>query len=120
MRFSPTRDPFDASHSFSDDVAEVVLRGKLDQSTFGEFQKEIDTVLKLKPHKIVLRLEDLESMANVGIRVLLFARQKMDVTDRADIIAVGPNATVREALMRADPAQEDIVIVDTYDPKKHR
>ena len=63
-------------------------------------------------------LKDLESIANVGIRVLLFARQRMDISDRADIYAVAPNAAVREALVRADPDQEDINVVESYDPFK--
>jgi anti-anti-sigma factor len=97
-------------------VAEMTLRGKLDTSTYARFQSEVEAALAQKPQQLVLYLSELESIANVGIRVLLFARQRMDVSDRADIYAVAPNASVREALTRADPEQDDINVVDSYDP----
>jgi len=90
----------------------------LDASTFGEFQTEIEAALAKHPTKIVLFLEGLEAMANVGIRVLLFARQKMSESDKADIIAVGARPEVQEAILRADPDHEDIAVVDTYGPGK--
>ena len=40
----------------------------------------------------------------------------MDVDDRSDIYAVAPKPPVREALLRADPDQEDINVVESYDP----
>jgi anti-anti-sigma factor len=120
VRIVPTRDPFDASLKMVDGVAEITLTGKLDVSTYTLFQEQVESAMAQRPKRLVLFLEDLESMANVGIRVLLFARQKMGVTDRADIYAVAPQTAVREALLRADPDQEDIVIVDSYDPKKDR
>ena len=112
----PTTDPFEATTTFDGDVAEMTLVGKLDQSTYGIFQAEVEDVLAKKPARLVLMLENLDSIANVGIRVLLFARQRMDISDRADIYAVAPNAAVREALLRADPDQEDINVVESYDP----
>jgi anti-anti-sigma factor len=118
VRVVPTQDPFDVSTRFEGDVAFLTLTGKLDTSTFGIFQAEVENVLSRKPGQLVLNLEGLESIANVGIRVLLFARQRMDVSDRADIFAVAPNAAVREALTRADPDQEDINVVESYDPFK--
>jgi anti-anti-sigma factor len=116
VRVVPTTDPFEATTTFDGNVAEMTLVGKLDQSTYGIFQSEVEDVLAKKPARLVLMLENLESIANVGIRVLLFARQRMDISDRADIYAVAPNAAVREALLRADPDQEDINVVESYDP----
>ena len=112
----PTIDPFEVTTKIVGDVAEMTLTGKLDTSTFGIFQTEVENVLAKKPARLVLYLKDLDSIANVGIRVLLFARQRMDISDRADIYAVGPNKTVREALQKADPDQEDINVVESYDP----
>jgi anti-anti-sigma factor len=112
----PTVDPFEVTTKIVGDVAEMTLTGKLDTSTFGIFQNEVENVLAKKPGRLVLYLKDLDSIANVGIRVLLFARQRMDISDRADIFAVAPNAAVREALQKADPDQEDINVVESYDP----
>jgi anti-anti-sigma factor len=118
VQIKPTIDPFEVSTKFDGDVAEMTLTGKLDTSTFAIFQAEVESVLAKKPSRLVLNLGDLESIANVGIRVLLFARQRMDISDRADIYAVAPNAAVRETLLRADPDQEDINVVESYDPFK--
>lgn len=116
VRVVPTIDPFEVRTKFEGDVAEMTLTGKLDTSTFGIFQAEVESVLARKPSRLVLNLGGLESIANVGIRVLLFARQRMEISDRADIYAVAPNAAVREALTRADPDQEDINVVESYEP----
>jgi hypothetical protein len=40
----------------------------------------------------------------------------MDLSDRADIYAVAPKPVVADALRKADPNQEDINIVESYDP----
>ncbi len=116
VRFEPSKDPFEARTEIVGGVAEITLTGKLDTSTFGAFQTAVEDAIAKRPKRLVLYLAGLESMANVGIRVLLFARQKMDTSDRADIYAVAPNAAVREALLRADPDQEDINVVESYDP----
>jgi anti-anti-sigma factor len=114
----PTRDPFSVhTHRAEDGVVEMRLAGKLDASTFREFQAEVEDVMEAKPSTLVLQLADLEAISSVGIRVLLFARQKMEVADRADIYAVAPKPSVRETILRADPDQEDIHIVATYPPK---
>ena len=116
VRVVPTVDPFEVRTEFDGDVAEMTLTGKLDMSTFVVFQGEVESVLAKKPSRLVLNLQDLDSIANVGIRVLLFARQRMEISDRADIYAVAPKPAVKEALLRADPDQEDINVVESYDP----
>ena len=100
VRVVPTIDPFEVHTKFDGDVAEMTLTGKLDMSTFAVFQTEVESVLAKKPSRLVLNLQDLDSIANVGIRVLLFARQRMEISDRADIYAVAPKAAVREALLQ--------------------
>jgi len=116
VRVVPSQDPFEVRTKVTNDEAHMTLTGKLDMSTFAIFQAEIEDVLAKKPKRLVLNLESLESIANVGIRVLLFARQRMEISDRADIYAVAPNPAVREALLRVDPNQEDINVVESYDP----
>ncbi len=117
VQIVPTRDPFEAHVHNVDGVAEIRLTGKVDMSTFADFRDAIDEALAQKPTRIVLLASGLEAMGNVGIRLLLFARQKMDVSDQSDIFVVGASKTIREAILRADPAQEDIILLDEYDPK---
>ena len=75
----PSQDPFEVRTQYENEEAHLTLTGKLDQSTFAIFQSEMEDVLTKKPKRLVLMLENLDSMANVGIRVLLFARQRMDI-----------------------------------------
>jgi len=117
VQIVPARDPFEAHVHMVDGVAEIRLTGKLDMSTFAEFRSAIEGVIGQGPDRIVLFVEDLESIISAGIRMLLFARQKMSVSDRSDIYVVAPNPEVREAFLRADPDQEDIIVVDEYDGK---
>ena len=79
-------------------------------------ERDLERALAGGPQRVVLHAERLDSMSSAGARALLFARQRMDISDRADIYAVAPNAAVREALLRADPDQEDINVVESYDP----
>ncbi len=115
VRLQAIKDPFETETEFVDGTAIMTLAGKLDTSTWSEFQTELELALAKRPTRLVLRLEHLESMENVGIRVLLFARSKMDISDRADIFAVAPRPQVREILLRADPEQEDIRVVDSFE-----
>ena len=117
VQIVPTRDPFEVHvHNLEGGVVELRLSGKLDASTFREFQATMDEVMATQPSQLVLQLADLESISSVGIRVLLFARQKMEVADRADIYAVAPRPAVREALLRVDPDQDDINVVESFEP----
>jgi len=117
VRILPNSDPFLATTTMRDSVAEITIAGRIDAGTFSEFQEVIDDALAAQAQRIVLFLEGLDSMAAVGIRVLLFAREKMSTrSDAAAIYVVAPQADVRDALLKADPDQDDIRIVETYDP----
>ena len=111
----PTVDPFEVRTEFTD-IAEMTLTGKLDTSTLAIFQTEVETSSRRSRSASSSCSRTSSSIADVGTRVLLFARQRMDVDDRSDIYAVAPQPSVREALLRADPDQEDINVVESYDP----
>jgi anti-anti-sigma factor len=115
VRLQPIKDPFETETRFEGTIAIMTLSGKLDANTWSEFQTELEGTLAKHPTRLVLELEHLESMATVGLRVLLFARGKMDISDRADIYAIAPQPQVREVLLRADPDQEDMRIVDSWE-----
>ena len=79
-------------------VAEVALVGQLDASTAPLFQKELEKAATQKPRYLVLRMSGLDFMASAGIRMLIFAKQKMgrDV----DVYVIAPQESILETLNR--------------------
>lgn len=58
-------------------TASITLAGELDAASAPQFKEAIEQAALAKPQRLVLRMEALEFMASAGLRVLIFARQKM-------------------------------------------
>jgi anti-anti-sigma factor len=69
--------PFSISSQLKNDVAKFTLSGELDASSAGNFRTEIEKVAGQKPKRLVLLVKDLTFMASAGLRVLIFAKQKL-------------------------------------------
>ncbi len=80
----------------SNDIATITLEGELDASTAGIFQEKVQEAAGQDVKKLVLRMEALEYMASAGLRVLIFAKQKMG--NDVDIYVVGPQDMVKETI----------------------
>lgn len=79
-------------------VAWITLAGELDASTAPQFQKELNDAAAKKPTKLVLDVRDLEFMASAGVRMLVFAKQKMG--PQVDLIMIAPQEPVLDTLRR--------------------
>lgn len=55
----------------------IKLSGELDAATAPQFRDAIEKVAEKKPQRLVFLMSELEFMASAGLRVLIFARQKM-------------------------------------------
>jgi len=95
------------------DVAEITLAGELDATTAPLFQAELEKAAALKPSRLVLLLKDLEFMASAGIRMLIFAKQKMG--PRVDLYVIAPQEPILETLRRTGVIHSVIVQVE-YTP----
>lgn len=69
--------PFSISSQTVNNVAKFTLSGELDASSSGAFRAEIEKVAAQKPQRLVLLVNDLAFMASAGLRVLIFAKQKL-------------------------------------------
>jgi anti-anti-sigma factor len=81
-----------------EDDAEITLAGELHAATAPLFQAELEKAAALKPRRLILQLKDLEFMASAGIRMLLFAKQKMG--PKVDVYVIAPQEPILETLRR--------------------
>ena len=97
----------------TNNIATITLSGALDASAAPAFRAEIEKAAVQQPRSLVLLLQDLEYIASAGLRVLIFAKQKIGAN--VDIYAVAPQEQVLETF-KMTGFHYSIQILDTYDP----
>jgi anti-anti-sigma factor len=68
---------FDIAIEEASGEATIKMSGELDAAAAPRFKAAIETVAVAKPVRLVLVMSDLAFLASAGLRVLIFARQKM-------------------------------------------
>ncbi len=79
----------------NDDVR-ITLKGELDASVAEQFKEAIERASSEKPKRLVIFMNDLEFMASAGLRVLIYAKQKMGTN--VSIYVIGCKGPVRNTL----------------------
>jgi anti-anti-sigma factor len=102
---------FSATLSTEEDTAKITLSGELDAASAPAFRSEIEKAAQSQPKRLVLFLQDLEFMASAGLRVLIFAKQKMGAD--VELYAVAPQEGIRETLVKTG-FDKSLIIVDNY------
>lgn len=69
--------------------ARVTLAGELDAAVAGEFMQVIEKAATEHPQNLVLFMGGLTFMASAGLRVLVFAKQKMGSGVKLYVIGAG-------------------------------
>jgi anti-anti-sigma factor len=87
---------FNATLEITSSIAKITLSGELDASNAPEFKAKIEEITSHKPQQLVLMMHDLEYIASAGLRVLIFAKQKMGAN--VDIYAIAPQDLVLDTL----------------------
>lgn len=77
-------------------TAELTLVGELDASVANEFKAAVENAAAEKAKKLVLNMKDLEFMSSAGLRVLVFAKQKMG--SDVDIYVIAAQEAVRDTI----------------------
>ena len=89
---------FSVSSEITNDVAKFFLSGELDAGSAGMFRAEIEKVAAQRPKRLVLIVKDLAFMASAGLRVLIFAKQKLGT--EVPIYIVSPQEPIVDTLQK--------------------
>lgn len=103
---------FSATSTIENGVAKIILDGEVDANSAPIFQAEVKKAADAKAIRLVLLMEKLTYMSSAGLRVLIFAKQKMG-TD-VDIYMVGMKEKIKETL-ETTGFDQGVIIVDKYD-----
>lgn len=106
--------PFTATLEGLNEEARITLTGELDASVAGSFQKTVEEALNQKPKRLVLLMKDLDFMASAGLRVLIFAKQKLGAG--VGVYVIGSKGPVLNTLQMSG-FQHSVYIQETYMPQ---
>jgi anti-anti-sigma factor len=106
---------FTFSSEFDNGVGIITLVGELDGSSAEAFRSAVSELASKGLTRLVLKMDRLEYMASAGLRVLVFARQKMGAT--VDIYLVRATDAVRETVEMTG-FHHSVIMVDQYEPAK--
>lgn len=87
---------FSITETIAGDTATFTLVGELDASSAPAFRDQIEAAATAHVKQLVLNLGALEYMSSAGLRVLVYAKQKMGTG--VDIILVGTQPMVKDTL----------------------
>ena len=77
-------------------MAILELEGDLDSSTAPAFREKVEEAAGTEPAQLVVALTPLDSLSSAGLRVRVFARQKMG--DGVALVLVGAGEAVAETI----------------------
>lgn len=103
---------FTATLENRDNNAIIKLAGDLDGSTAAEFKAQVEAAAANQPKQLVLDMTDLDYMASAGLRVLIFAKQKMG--QDIGIYIVSPQELVLSTIEKTG-FHHSVRIVDKYE-----
>jgi anti-anti-sigma factor len=103
---------FEIALEIVNSVAKITLSGELDASVAAQFRSRIEDAAAQHAKRVALMVKDLEYMSSAGLRVLVFARQKMGA--RVDIFLVGAQSQILEPI-RQSGLQNSLRAVEIYE-----
>ena len=104
---------FNISVKQGSDEAIITLSGELDAATAPQLKETIEKVAEAKPKRLVFLMGELEFMASAGLRVLIFARQKMGAG--VSLYVIGSHGPVLNTLTMSG-FHHSVILQDTYAP----
>jgi anti-anti-sigma factor len=96
----------------ANNIAKISLSGELDAESAHAFRAEVQKAADQQATRLVLMMEELEYMASAGLRVLIFAKQKMGAS--VDIYLVGAQKPIAETIHMTG-FHHSVIMLDDYD-----
>ncbi len=103
---------FEATLEMVNGVARITLVGELDASVATLFREKIEAAAQQQARRLALMMEGLEYMSSAGLRVLVFAKQKMG-TD-VGIFVIGAQPQIVEPIKQTG-FHYSVTMLDAYD-----
>ena len=94
-----------------EEVVKLTIVGALDSSTASQFQEEVQKIILHPPKELVMDVEKLDFMSSAGLRVIIFAKQKLGPTVK--LVLVKPQDQLLETL-KMTGLLFSVTIVDKY------
>ncbi len=103
---------FTANLEIDNGIAKITLAGELDAKTAPIFREKVEAAAQGEVKSLVLLMQDLSYMASAGLRVLIFAKQKMGAA--VDTYLVGTQETVLDTIQKTG-FHQSVILLDEYD-----
>ncbi len=103
---------FEATLEMANTIAKITLTGELDGSVAQDFKAKVEAAAGQEAKRLVLMMKELEYMSSAGLRVLIFAKQKMG--SGVDIYMVGVQELVMEPI-KMTGIDRSVILLDEYD-----
>lgn len=100
------------SVTYKDDVAKIELSGRLDATNAPALQDELKKLIGQSVTRLVFYTKDLEYISSAGLRVIIFAKQKIGVDAQVYLIAA-PDAV--QNVIKMSGLDNFMVIQDAYE-----
>ena len=92
-------------------LAKIELCGRLDANNAGAFQEELKKLIGSAVDRIVFYARDLEYISSAGLRVIIFAKQKIGA--HANVYLIGAQEAVLNTV-KMSGLDNFMFIQDTY------
>jgi anti-anti-sigma factor len=103
---------FNATLEETDGIAKITLTGELDASAAPLFREQVEKAAQAKVKRLVLLMQDLDYMASAGLRVLIFAKQKMG--SEVDVYLIGTQELVMDTITKTG-FDQSVIIQERYE-----
>jgi len=100
------------SVTFNEGVAKIELSGRLDATNAPLLQEELKKLIGQDVNRLVFFAKDLEYISSAGLRVIIFAKQKIGVD--VQVYLIGAREEVLNVI-KMSGLDNFMVISDSYD-----